>query len=154
MSELPSTSEPTTSPQKKSRSIWWLFLILAAVYVLFSLPKTDTIKWYSDLDAGLKEASRNNQFALVMFSSKGCPNCGKMKREVFSTTEVRQSLKNWAPIEINVAKQTKTAQTYMVNALPTFIIFTPTGREIKRFEGTRSTEEFVKIIKEAEKENP
>ena len=153
MSEAPSTSESTIpAPQQKRRSIWIIFLVLAGAYILVSIPNASAVKWVDDLDKGLKQASEQNQFALVMFDALWCGNCKQMKGRILTDAKVCESLKNWVPIKIDIDQQPKTKQAYMVDALPTFIIFSPAGRQIKRFEGTMPAEEFVKVIKSAKEE--
>ena len=154
MSESPSISESTTpGPRQSHRSIWVIFLILAGVYILFSMPKASAIKWITDLDQGRKQASDKNQFALVMFDASWCENCKTMGQQVLSRPKVRELLKNWVPIEIDIDRQPGIKQAYMVEALPTFIIFSPKGRELKRFTGVTPAEDFIKIIQSVKKEN-
>lgn len=153
MSDTPSQSEPATgAPKQNSRTIWVIFLVLAGAYILFSLPESSAIKWGTDLDKGLEQAAEKNQFALVMFSASWCEPCKQMSQQVLSKEQVRNSLKNWVLIKIDTDKQKSVKQAYIVNGLPTFIIFSPKGDKIKRFEGTMPKEEFIKIIKSAEKE--
>ena len=154
MSEAPPTSESTSAEPKQSRwSIWVIFLVLAGVYILFSMPRDSGIDWTADLDRGLKQASENNQFALVMFSAPWCDVCTNMKRRVLSQAKVRDSLKNWVPISVDIKKQPRIQQTYMVEAVPVFITFSPKGNQIKRIEGAMSAEEFIQMIQSVEKEN-
>ncbi|MHC4672784.1 MAG: thioredoxin family protein [Planctomycetota bacterium] len=154
MSESPPQAESATGgPQQSRWSIWVIFLILAGVYVLFSLPQASAIKWVTDLDKGLKEASEKNQLALVMFDAKKCLFCKKMNQQVLSKGEVRDLLVEWVPIRIDKDLQPRVARAYTIDTLPTFIIFSPQGKELKRFEGARTVEEFIEIIQSAEKED-
>lgn len=117
------------------------------------MPKASAVKWGNDLDKGLKQAAEKKQFALVMFDASWCGNCKTMSHEVLSQAKVRQLLENWVPIEIDVDLQPRIKEAHMVEALPTFIIFSPKGKELKRLVGAMPAEEFIKIIKSVEKED-
>ncbi|UCD28636.1 MAG: thioredoxin family protein [Planctomycetota bacterium] len=156
MSESPIPTENTPSEAKQSRwGIWLIFLVLAGAYLVVSRPKPvkSVTPWVHDFDAGLAKARKNKQLVLIEFFATWCKPCLSMDKHVFSLQKVADSLANWVPIKIDVEKQPQLEQRYNVQALPTFVILSPDGREIRRREETMSSKMFIEFVKSTEKEH-
>jgi thioredoxin 1 len=92
----------------------------------------------TDFDSGLKE-----QVALVDFSAPWCGPCRQMAPIIKKLTEKYKD--RAAIVEIDIDSQPLVATHYMVQSIPTLILFDH-GREIKRFVGVQSTETLEKHV--------
>jgi thioredoxin 1 len=92
----------------------------------------------TEFEPGLKK-----QVALVDFSAPWCGPCRQMAPIIKKLTEKYKNRS--AIVEINIDSEPLVATHYMVQSIPTLILFDH-GREIKRFVGVQSTETLEKYI--------
>jgi len=90
------------------------------------------------MDPGLKD-----QVALVDFSATWCGPCRQMAPVIEDLAEKYQGRVTMVEIDIN--SRPDVATHYMVQSIPTFILFDH-GREIKRFVGVQPREALEKIL--------
>ena len=83
------------------------------------------------------EPALKEQVALVDFSAPWCGPCRQMVPVISKLTEKYKS--RAAIVEINIDSQPAAATHYMVQSIPTLILFDQ-GREIMRFVGIQSLE--------------
>lgn len=84
-----------------------------------------------------------DKVALVDFSAPWCGPCRQMAPVI---TRLTEKYKNRAAIvEINIDSQPAVATHYMVQSIPTLILFDH-GREVTRFVGVQSTETLEKNL--------
>ena len=106
--------------------------------------------WETNLDKGLAAARTSGKVLLVFFSSKTIPPCSAMKNEVLSVPKLRSAIAKMVEmVEIDVDDQPEIAGKYKVNAMPAFVILTPDGKEIDRFDGFLPAGAFYKTLQSA-----
>jgi thioredoxin 1 len=92
----------------------------------------------TQMDPGLKD-----QVALVDFSATWCGPCRQMAPVIEDLTEKYQG--RVTIVEIDINSRPDVATHYMVQSIPTFILFDH-GKEIKRFVGIQPKESLEKIL--------
>ncbi|MCA1795652.1 MAG: thioredoxin [Desulfobacteraceae bacterium] len=89
------------------------------------------------------EPGLQKQVALVDFSAPWCGPCRQMAPIIKNLADKYKG--RAAIVEINIDSQPLVATHYMVQSIPTLILFDH-GREIKRFVGVQSTETLEKYV--------
>jgi len=89
------------------------------------------------------EPALKEQVALVDFSATWCGPCRQMAPVIKKLTEKYRN--RAAVVEIDIDSQPQIATHYMVQSIPTLILF-DNGREIKRFVGVQSPETLEKHV--------
>ncbi len=130
---------------------WGPTLLIASafgLYFLVSRPAAAPAGWGDDYTAALRNASATRRHVIIAFYSEGCPPCAAMDRTVLGTPEVREALRGYVPIRLDVNRDREAAQRYQVVATPTFVVINEAGRVLVRREGYQSVEEFVAFLKD------
>jgi thioredoxin 1 len=94
----------------------------------------------TQMDPGLKD-----QLALVDFSATWCGPCRQMAPVIEDLAKKYQGRVRM--IEIDISSRPDVATHYMVQSIPTLILF-DRGREIKRFVGVQTRESLEKTLNE------
>jgi thioredoxin 1 len=92
----------------------------------------------TQMDPGLKD-----QVALVDFSATWCGPCRQMTPVIKDLAKKYQD--RVAVVEIDISSRPDVATHYMVQSIPTLILF-DRGREIKRFVGVQPRETLEKNL--------
>lgn len=97
---------------------------------------SNSLKWQKVQNiAQLNRALNTNKPAIIMYKAKWCTFCKKLKKTLFTDKKVREALKDFNLINIDITKnniQTKNLMnTYKVFGPPTIIIIDKQGKEIK-----------------------
>lgn len=96
----------------------------------------------------LVRARAENKLVLVDVYTDWCGWCTKMDRDVFTDARVRTALLGVVPIRVNAEKGPgrRVAERYRVNGLPTFLLVNADGDVVRRFEGYKSAEAFLRAL--------
>lgn len=131
-----------------------LIIAVLAVGLPFLLVKSgeDIIDWRTNLDDALAEAKRVNRPLLLDFTADWCPPCKMMKRVTFSQQNVKEHLEaNYVPVRLDMTLRNETTQKlgmrFGIQYLPTLLVLSPEGEEIRRESGGMDAETFLAWIK-------
>lgn len=116
------------------------------------------LSWSSDLDAGMAEARRTGAPVILEFSGYTCSNCLLMERRVLP--EAVQLLQRFVRVRLYTDGQQSAAEAkrsaaarrmqqdrFKTVALPLYVILSPEGREVARFQGmTYDAAEFAAFL--------
>jgi tetratricopeptide (TPR) repeat protein len=108
-------------------------------------------EWMTDYKAASEQARATGKPMLVTFSAVWCPPCRQMEKEVYPQPAVREALKAWIPVYIDVDEDPKTAAQFNISPIPTYVLVSSSGQEEDRFMGARSEKEFVARLTEHKK---
>lgn len=89
--------------------------------------------------------SQDGEKTLLIFGSKWCKFCTKMKNDMNNYEPVSEALKKYSVIELDYDKDRETANGHRVNVLPTIIIF-QNGKEIARKVGHSNSKDLAKFL--------
>ena len=108
------------------------------------------VKWFHNLEAGLKEARKNNKWVFVDIGAVWCGPCQRLKKNVIATETVQNFLaKNFVNVELDADKEEVSLllKQHGVQAIPCLMVFSPKGVLKSKFEGAPETAgAFVKKI--------
>jgi len=139
----------STGPRSNRR--WGPTLLVAAtlaLYFFLSRPAAAPAGWGDDFEAALTDAGATSRHVIIAFYSEGCPPCAAMDRSVLGTPEVREALRGYVAIRLDVNREREAARRFQIAATPTFMVLNEAGRPIAQREGYQSKEEFVAFLRE------
>lgn len=82
---------------------------------------------------------------LIIFSATWCAPCKQLEAQTLKDAKVIESLANYNVHHVDIDADKKTAASYLVRAVPTYIVVKE-GDVIKRGEGFREPNEFLKWL--------
>jgi thioredoxin-like negative regulator of GroEL len=99
--------------------------------------------WSTNYAAALSQAAKEQEPALVFFTASWCGPCKLMARSTLSEASVEQVLSNFARVAIDIDEQREVAAEHGIEAVPTFVLLSPAGDEVRRVTGFQSPVDFV-----------
>jgi hypothetical protein len=100
------------------------------------------VRWETDYQAGMQEATQGGKRALVMFSSGMNADCRQMDDEVFSDPAVQELLQKFVLIRVGDMMDGGLAQQFGVTVLPSFFVLRPDVTVAGSHAGKMETEKF------------
>lgn len=134
-----------------------ILIIFALLFIaLLSLCSKDEgveLVWYSNLDSALIMAEKVNRPLLVEFSASWCPYCRIFEDSTLIDINVKEKLKNFVLVRIDVDKFPSVADSLHANArkyggvgIPNVLFLKPDGEKIKHVVGLKTPSEFCAIL--------
>jgi len=102
--------------------------------------------WLQDWDKALAQAKTDQKPILAVFSASWCPPCQMMVHDVYPQQSVKDFLKKYTAVYVDVDKNEKVAGEFKIGPIPTYIVASVEGKEEDRFEGARPAKDFVERI--------
>lgn len=114
------------------------------------------IPWVHGYEDAVKIAKQENKLLFIDFTGVQCTNCRWMEQNMFTRPSVIEAINQYVPVSLytdrgtpddkkNFALQLKMTG---LDTLPVYVIATPDGKPLKRFEGsTRSESVFLEFLK-------
>ncbi len=112
--------------------------------------------WIEDFSTAQRLARTTGKPMFINFTGVTCTNCRWMEKNMFPREDVSGQLGNYVPVELFTDRQTpgdranQELQKRLTGTvtLPVYVIVTPDGQVIRKFESsTRNSEEFVSFLK-------
>ena len=107
--------------------------------------KHGPVPWHTSLTEAGKIAAKQHKILLVDFYAEWCGPCQAMLKTTYRDKSVLKQMTRFVPVLIDVDKDTKLAQKYGVEAVPTTLFLTADGRVLRSETGYHSPEEFLKL---------
>ena len=128
-----------------------LAFVLAAGGLLayFNSPARTPLGWSEDFQAAQALAHREKRPMLVEFGAAWCPPCQYMARKVLPDPRVREALREFVTVKVDVDSNAELAATFRADSLPTFVFLDAAGREVHRVVGGLDVREFLAEIARA-----
>ena len=112
----------------------------------YNQEKIYTAEQINDYKEILSAANKSNQKILLVFFSKWCIPCQKMEHEVFSTSKIKNKIKQkellYLTIDIDLDKNKEIVSKYNVKAIPFYAIIDKKENIVKKDEGFKGSREF------------
>ena len=156
----PETSAPagTSCPLggcKWSRWILWgAIFLMVVLYLNANRSVPAAFDWVTDFEAGLAEARQTDQPVMAVFHADWCGACKQMERSVFSSQQVGRAVEAWVPVKIDVDRQSRVADRYDVNALPTILLLSAEGEVLARRAGYMDADELIAFLRDRAPDPP
>ena len=107
--------------------------------------------WISSDEEGFREASRTEKPVLMDFYADWCAACRELDEKTWPDPMVRSETDRFVLVKLDLTRnddRTREVQKkYGIIGMPTVIIFSSGGEEKTRFEGFRTPEEMVSILR-------
>lgn len=125
--------------------------VIGATAVPDTLVKAPRVPWIKDQSWTeiVEMASTNEQPVLIDFTAHWCGPCRLLDVMVFNEREVINELAEVVTFQVDVDKPefASVKRDFAVKVMPTVIWCDSAGREIDRFTGYRSSDEFLEIVR-------
>lgn len=103
--------------------------------------------WRTDLGPALETAKQQNRPLLLDFRADWCVACVELEKKTWPDERVKAVLTEVVPVRLDMTRTSGEGQAllsrYRVMGLPTVILLDPQGRELGRFVGFKSPDDFL-----------
>lgn len=106
----------------------------------------DRVPWRSDWQVAMAEARRDGLPILLMFSAALCQRCWHMDQKVFTDERVKEELKTFKLIRVDLLTHADLAKRYEFTGTPSFAILSATGRVLGKHAGALEVAEFIRFV--------
>jgi len=109
----------------------------------------------AQLDQALRTAAAQQQPAIIDVYADWCISCKIMEREILSQPDVREALKGYARIKLDLTENTTAQRTWLTDhqlfGPPAYLFFSPSGSELTdlRIQGEVNKAEFMGVLQQA-----
>ncbi|MGI8923671.1 MAG: protein-disulfide reductase DsbD family protein [Fimbriimonadales bacterium] len=112
------------------------------------------IKWEEKYEAALARAKAENKPLLINFTGVTCTNCRWMEQNMFPRPEIAKAVNDqFVPVELwtdrpgDEPNQKLQIRLTGLDTLPIYVVVSPEGKAVRRFEGsTRNAETFLEFL--------
>ena len=105
--------------------------------------------WGTDMNAAMTRAGHEYRPALILFSTRGCGWCKRLKNEVFTDPEVAALLKEFVRVEVDVQENGAAAQRFAVRGVPAVRLLRADGQLQNSLDGYADSNAFKAFLKGA-----
>lgn len=128
------------------------FEAIVAFLMAYDPKRYETSKMeYQGYQKALENARQNHKPVMVFFSATHCGYCKKMEDEVLSNSEVIEAIAHdFIPVTVDLDKE-KNPSKENIKMTPTFLFLTPEQKTLYTVPGSWNKEDFLEILKEAQK---
>jgi thiol-disulfide isomerase/thioredoxin len=101
-----------------------------------------------DFKEALKAGKKANKPVVLIYSASWCPPCQMMVKEVYPSKEVKEYVNKyvWAYLDVDVAKNMRSAETYGVGGIPRILLVNPAGDFLNDQTGASDPKDFADFL--------
>lgn len=119
--------------------VLFIFYLSIASYYLHA-----QVKFKSNLNKGFEQAAKENKPIFVDFTASWCGPCKKMKREVFTDSNLGQILNDhFINIKVDEKYNRGYINKYNIKAYPTLMFIDSSGMALESYRGYRTSEQLI-----------
>ena len=93
------------------------------------------LMWRPDLGGAAQLAARENRFVVVAYWSALNRDCAEMEQTVFQLKEVISTMAGTVPVRLDARLNRAWARQAGVSRVPSFVVYAPDRRLLRRHEG-------------------
>jgi thiol-disulfide isomerase/thioredoxin len=102
--------------------------------------------WTTNYSSAFAEAMGSKEPVIVFFTASWCGPCKMMARTTLTNDSVRQALSEMPHVAVDIDEHQDLAAKHGISAVPTFLLMSETGAEIRRTTGFQSASDFVRWV--------
>jgi thiol-disulfide isomerase/thioredoxin len=130
-------------PEQFSRNIFKFLLSLA--FLTLTAHAEIPAGWSTKTNA-LAETSGSKQPVLVFFTASWCQPCKLMTRLTLTNDTVQQMVSTMTHLAVDIDEHQDLAQKYGIDGVPTFVLLSDTGAEVRRTSGFQPAPDFLRWL--------
>ena len=115
-----------------------------------ALTTREPMNWISGLEQGKVLAAQQNKKLMIDTYADWCVACKELDRLTFSDPEVQSALQDYILVKLDFTKRNEKNKALRkllgIIGMPTIIFLDPDGKELKRFSGFKTKNEFLKFV--------
>ena len=144
--------------QRRDRIMGMAFLVILGMSCLYVLsgsedqnrgPGQSDVDWiWNEYDVVKEKAQKENKYILIDFWAVWCTECKEMDVKAFQSPEVKEVLKNFVLLKVDVDEVPQLRAQFHVGGMPVIVVVTPEGEEVARITGYQTAEQLVRFLKE------
>ena len=122
--------------------------ILISLIVILSLNTTfnESSYWMTDFEDAKKLAIASNRLILVDFWATWCAPFNKMESESWKKNEIKDLMKSYVPLKINIDYNKTIARKYGISSIPNVLILDGNGKIIYQTKGYMSKNQLMNLL--------
>jgi thioredoxin-related protein len=111
-------------------------------------PKTTA--WHTDVSTAWQQALKEDRPLLMYISTSSCTHCRKMASTTYANRHVATLIdESVIAVAVDGRRERKLVKKHLVRSYPTTLVIAPDGREVGRFEGYVSPDDFRRRLAQA-----
>lgn len=104
-------------------------------------------KWETSLSAAQAQSKKTSRPVLIYFTTDWCGYCKVMEKETFTQATVQKQALKYIAVQLDAEKAGKSAASkFSVTGYPTFVMLDPSGKEMGRVNGYKTTADYMTRI--------
>jgi len=108
------------------------------------------INWRDNWNSALEEAQKEDRRVVLELYMDGCPHCMRLHSETHADAGVAQELNSgYIPVRLEGRSHMDIVKKFNVTGAPTTMVLTADGKELHRFPGYYSPQEYLKELAKA-----
>lgn len=123
------------------------FKITIALFAFLSFNTINASNWMTSLEDAKKLAVATNKLILVDFWATWCGPCIKMDSESWNKEDVKELMRNYVSVKIDIDSNRDLAQKYGVRGIPFIFIMDANGEVIYQEMSYKDKNEVKKLLK-------
>lgn len=110
----------------------------------------ESLDWIPELEKGKALSGQQNKILMIDTYADWCVACKELDEQTFSDPEVGAVLKTYVLVKLDFTRQNEKSKALRkslnIIGMPTIIFLSPDGKELKRFSGFKTKNEFLKVL--------
>ena len=125
------------------------FILLSLIGIVLGCHSGPKIEWQKFDEKIFQQALQSDKPTILYLGARWCGSCTMLQATTFRDPRLMARLENWNRLHLDVSnqnEQTLRGQVqFKIYAIPTVVLYTPSGREFFRKTGRISSDELIQI---------